>query len=85
MASLLLGRDWSPFGRLACVADVLLMWICVDLVGDVLFFSIAVQSLTPSSQRGARCFRSLLAYLSGRQCSRRCLAYSFVFRLFGMR
>jgi hypothetical protein len=34
VASLLLGRDWSPFGRLASVADVLLMWTCVDPVGD---------------------------------------------------
>ena len=53
-------------------------------VGVMCFSRIGVQSLTPSSHNGARCFRSLSEKLSGRHWSLIFLSYSFGGRFFGM-
>jgi hypothetical protein len=52
--------------------------------GVVCFSRIGVKSLTPSSNRGAKCFSSLSEKLSGRHWFLICLSYSFGGRCFGM-
>ena len=52
--------------------------------GVVCFSRIGVQSETPSSHRGTRCFSSLSEKLSGWHWFRSCISYSFVGRFFGM-
>ena len=68
------GRGLSPVCSLACTAFALSIWICVcpDVVGCD--SRILVQSLTPSSHRGAKCFKSLSAYLRGWHRARTSLA-----------
>ncbi len=63
---LLLMRCWSPHLRLAWIALVLSMRISVCPVGVMCFSRIGVQSVTPSSHNGARCFSNLSENLSGR-------------------
>jgi hypothetical protein len=65
MSSLGCGRGLSPLCIFACIDVALSIRSCVcpdDVVRDS---SILVQSLTPSSHRGAKCFKSLFAYLRG--------------------
>ena len=52
--------------------------------GVVCFYRIGVQSVTPSSHRGAKCFSSLSDKLSGRHWVLMCLSYSFEGKFFGM-
>ena len=52
--------------------------------GVVCFSRIGVQSVTPSSHRGTKCFSSLSEKLSGRHWFLICLSYSFGGRFFGM-
>ncbi len=52
--------------------------------GVVCFSRIGVQSVTPSSHRGAKCFSSLSEKLSGGHWFIICLSYSFGGRFFGM-
>ncbi len=52
--------------------------------GVVCFSRIGVQSVTPSSHRGAKCFSSLSEKLSDRHWFLICLSYSFGGRFFGM-
>ena len=63
MSSLGCCRGLSPLCSFACIAIALSVRSCVcpdDVVRDS---SILVQSLTPSSHRGAKCFKSLSTYL----------------------
>ena len=50
----------------------------------VCFSRIGVQSVTPSSHRGAKCFSSLSEKLSDRHWFLICLSYSFAGRFFRM-
>ena len=59
------GWDLSPLCSFACTADALSIRSCVCPDDVVRVPSILVHSLTPSSHRGAKCFRSLVAYLRG--------------------
>ncbi len=74
MSSLGCGRGLSPLCSFACIVVALSIRSCVcpdDVVCDS---SILVQSLTPSSHRGAKCFKSLSAYLRGLHLVRSSLA-----------
>ena len=62
---LVVGRGLSPLCSLACSAVALSFYIWVCPCGGVQFSSNGVYSLTPSSQRGAKYFRSLPTYLRG--------------------
>ena len=65
IASLGWGRGSSPECSFACTVVALSISSCVWPVGVVCDSSIWVHSLIPSSQRGAKCFRSLSAYRRG--------------------
>ena len=80
----LLMRCWSPLLRLAWIVLVLSMMTSICLVGVKCFSRIGVQSVTPSSHTGARCFNSLSEKFSGRHWFLICLSYSFGGRFFGM-
>ena len=58
-------RDLSPVCSFSCTAIVFSIWICVCPDAVVCDSSILDQSLIPSSQRGAKCFRSLSEYRRG--------------------
>ena len=62
-----LGGGWglSPVCSFACTALAFSISICFCPAAVVCVSSRLVQSHTPSSHRGARCFRSLSAYLKG--------------------
>jgi hypothetical protein len=60
------------------------MCASVCLAGVVCFSRIGVQSVTPSSHRGAKCLSSLSEKLSGRHWFLICLSYSFGGRCFEM-
>ena len=81
---LLLMRCWSPQLSLAWNALVWSMRTSVCPVVVVCFSRIGVQSMTPSSHNGAKCFSNLSENLSGRHWILICLSYSFGGRLFGM-
>jgi len=74
MSSSWLGRGLCPLCSYACTVVTLNILICVCPEGVVLISRILVQSLTPFSHRGARCFNSLSAYLRGWHRFRSCLA-----------
>ena len=61
------GGGWglSPVCRLACIALAFSICICVCPVAVICFSKRLVQSHTPSSHKGARCFRSRSAYRRG--------------------
>ena len=59
------GRGLSPLCSFACTIAALSIRSCVCPDYVVCDSSILVQSLTLSSQRGAKCFKSLSAYLRG--------------------
>ena len=63
---LLLMRCRSPLLSLACIAFVFSMCTYVCPADVVCFSRIGVQSVTPSSHRGAMCFSSLSENLSVR-------------------
>jgi hypothetical protein len=65
ISSLGWGRGLFPLSSFACTVVTLSIWRCVCPDGVVCDSSILVQSLTHSSHRGAKCFRSLFAYLRG--------------------
>jgi hypothetical protein len=74
MSSLGWGRGLSPLCSFACIVVALSIRSCVcpdDVVRDS---SILVQSLTPSSHRGGKCFKSMSAYLRVWYLVRRSLA-----------
>ena len=81
---LVLMRCWSPHLRLAWIASVLSMKTSMCPVGVMCFSRIDVQSVTPSSHNGARCFSKLSEKLSGRHWFLICLSYYFGGRFFGM-
>jgi len=68
------GRGLSPLCSFACTVDAsnTRNCVCPDDVDRV--STILVQSLTPSSHMGAKCFRSLSTYLRGWHFVRRSLA-----------
>ena len=74
----------SPVCSFACTAIASSIWICVCPDVVVCDSSILVQSLNPSSHRGAKCFNILSAYRRGWHRDRSSLAYSFVCRFLGM-
>ncbi len=84
ISRLLLMRCWSPHLRLAWIAFMLSMCTSVFPVGVMCLSRIGVQSMTPTSHNGARCFRSLSEKLSGRHWDLICLSYSLGGRLFGI-
>ena len=59
------GRGLSPASSFACTVVALSIRSCVRPVGVVCVSSIWAQSLIPSSHRGAKCFKSLSAYIGG--------------------
>ena len=59
------GRGLSPVCSFACIVVAFSIRICVCPVGVVCDSSILVQSSSPSSHRGAKCFKSLCAYRRG--------------------
>jgi hypothetical protein len=63
---------------------VLSMCTSVCHVGVMCLSRIGVQSVTPTSHRGAKCFSSLSEKLSGRYWALICLSYSFGGRFFGI-
>jgi hypothetical protein len=65
MSSLGCDRGLSPLCSFACIAVALSIKSCVCPDEVVRDSSILVQTLTPSSHRGAKCFKSLSAYLRG--------------------
>ena len=81
---LVLMRCWSPLLRLAWIALVLSMMTSICPVGVKCFSRIGVQSVTPSSHSGARCFNILSEKFSGRHWFLISLSYSFGGRFFGM-
>ena len=56
------GRGLSPLCSFACNDVTLSIWSCVCPDFIVSVSSILVQSLTLSSDRGAKCFKSMSAY-----------------------
>ena len=64
-ASLGWGRGLSPVSSFACIAVAFSIWVCVCPDVVVCVSSILDQSFSPSSHRGAKCFRSLSAYRRG--------------------
>ena len=74
MSSLRWGRGLPPLCSSACTAVALSIRSC-DCPGDILRdCSLLVQSLTPFSHNGAKCFKSLSAYLRGWHLVRSSLA-----------
>ena len=76
ISSLGCGRGFSLVCSFECTAVALSINSCVGPVGDVCDSSIRVQSLIPSSHRGAKCFRSLSAYRRDWHLVRSSLAWS---------
>jgi hypothetical protein len=74
MSSLRWGRGLSPLRSFACTVVTLSIWSCVYPENVVRDSSILVRSLTPFSHRGAKCVKSLSAYLRGWDWVRSCLA-----------
>ena len=62
-SSLWWNRGLSPMCSLSCTVFTLSIWSCVCPDGVVRGYSILVLSLTFSSHRGARCFKSVSVYL----------------------
>ena len=69
-----LGRVLSPLCSFAYTVAALSMCIYGCPCGVVRFSNNCVQSLAPSSHRGAKCFNSRFAYLRGWHWFRSCLA-----------
>jgi hypothetical protein len=59
------GRGLSPMCSFACIAVAFSIWICACPDVVVCDSSILVKSFSPSSHRGAKCFKSLSAYHRG--------------------
>jgi hypothetical protein len=59
VSKLLFGRCWSPLCSLTCIAFVFSMYMSVCPSGAFCFSRIGVQSDTPSSYRGAKCYSIL--------------------------
>jgi len=57
------GRDLFPLCSFACTAVMLSVWSCVCPDGVIRVYIIQIQSLTPSSHRWAKFFKSVSAYL----------------------
>ncbi len=72
------GRGLSPVCSFACAALAFSICICFCSHVVVCDSSILDQSLSPSSHRGAKCFRSLSEYRRGWHRVRSSLAYYFV-------
>ena len=72
------GRGLSPVCSFACIVVAFSIRICVCPDVVVCDSSILVQSFSPCSHRGAKCFKSLSAYRRGWHWVRSSLAESFV-------
>ena len=59
VSRLLFGRCWSPLCSLACIAFAFSIYMSVCASGVVCLSRIGVQSDTPSSHMGTRCFSTL--------------------------
>ena len=81
---LLFGHCQSPLCSLACIAVAFSMYVSVCPFGLFCYSSIGVQSFTPSSHNGARCFSSLSEYLSSWHWFQIRLAQSFGCRFVGI-
>ena len=74
LSSLVLGRVLSPLCSFACTTVSLSLCIFGCPCDVVRVSNTCVQSLAPSSHRGARCFKNWSAYLRGWHWFRNCLA-----------